>query len=182
MLRVGELCQSALPPFRCIEKVLVQADPFSDPVAKQFIGKPANLKTKTPLEQKYRQSILQAIVNGKGQEIGERSPSFAGHYLVAQWQCGPTCMMMVLVDEETGDIYGPPLCSEPCGTKTFALPMLRPGFSVSKVEFLQNSRLLKITVSERLKSIPAEKLDTYYFLWQNARWTLLQRESTAVLM
>lgn len=46
--------------------------------------------------------------------------------IVVQWGCGSPCLMMAMVDAETGDVYSLPLAmNDKSGSPSLALPWLR---------------------------------------------------------
>ena len=98
--------------------------------------------------------------------------------IVVKWGCGVPCLMMAMVDSRTGTIYDPPIASNGVGAKNFMLPLLTVGLSVSRqpgVEFRPDSRLMIVKATPR--QTERHPSYTYYFLWQDNRWTLLRRVS-----
>jgi hypothetical protein len=144
-----------------------------------FTGTPAALKLATPLEQKYADQIRDGVEKGYGvfRDGKERKgPNFAGNLVVIQWGCGAPCMRMAVVDARTGEVYCPPISFIGAGAPSFDLPLLTIGDSVPQnpeVQFRLNSKLMIV------KATPSQAgrhpSYTYYFLWQQDRWTLLQR-------
>src|SRR5437868_2812690 len=90
---------------------------FEDyPVKAIFKGQPANPVLSTPEQRLYRTRIREGAAKGRG--VGKGSwkyaedtpgPNFAGHYVVIRWGCGADCLMMAVVDAETGKVYAPPM-------------------------------------------------------------------------
>jgi hypothetical protein len=89
--------------------------------------------------------IRQGVAKGWGvfrdgkEKVG---PNFAGHYIVVQWGCGTSCVMMVIVDALTGKIYDIPLGFGREGGQRIVLPMV--GLSPAEVAFRLRSRLWKM--------------------------------------
>jgi hypothetical protein len=44
-------------------------------------------------------------------EAAKEKPSFAGHYIVAEWGCGTCCQQIALIDAKTGTVYFAPFTS-----------------------------------------------------------------------
>ncbi|MEP6539866.1 MAG: hypothetical protein ABJF23_31350 [Bryobacteraceae bacterium] len=94
--------------------------------------------------------------------------------IVIDWGCGVPCLMTAVVDAESGTVYNLPISYDGVGGRDFTRPFLNIGYTmpqVADVDFRENSRLMVI------KATPKDqpKSWTYYFLWQNNRWTLLRR-------
>lgn len=168
---------------RVVEPLKTYLPRFEDhPVKDLLTGAPVAPNPVTLLAQRYRTKIQDAIEKSKGKD-GELKPSFAGRYNLAYWECGASCMMMVLVDSYDGTIHEPPLCRGRCGTETLECPVVRPGFTLSAVEFRTDSRLLRITVNDQkplilkdsTNSVTLTLIENYYFIWQDGGWKLLQR-------
>jgi len=115
-------------------------------------------------------------VDKDGNAQGRPGPNFAGSMIVVQWSSGAPGIDMAMVDAQTGVVYYPPISFHGVGAASFDLPVLTVGLSVSRnpdIEFRLNSRLMVI------KATPTQTRQhpsyTYYFLWQDSRWTLLRR-------
>lgn len=57
----------------------------------------ANFKT-NPDAIRFRTKITEALKNAK-------NPNFAGHYLIVEWGCGPSCQCNVIIDMINGKVY-----------------------------------------------------------------------------
>ena len=68
-------------------------------VKETFSGKPAAPTLKRAKDREYRTMI---------QTEAEKGPNFAGHYTVALWGCGSSCLQGALIDEKTGEIFDLP--------------------------------------------------------------------------
>lgn len=70
---------------------------FDDfPVSEIFSGKPAPPKVVNPGDRLFRTRIREGASKG---------PNFAGHYTIAEWGCGTSCVSIAVVDAKSGDIY-----------------------------------------------------------------------------
>jgi hypothetical protein len=157
---------------------------FEDhPVKQIYEGTPAAPKIVTPAEREYRTRITQGVEKGwgvlrDGKEQNHPGPNFAGKMIVVKWGCGSPCLMMAMVDAETGDVYSLPLAmNDRSGLPTLALPWLRIGNSVGgnpEVTFRLESRLMVIRATPDYFK---ENHHSYahYFLWQNNEWHLIRR-------
>jgi hypothetical protein len=89
---------------------------FSDyPAPTAFEGKPVAPKIVTPLQRRYRTRIREGVERGWGVDRDGGSdtlgPNFAGDMIVIRWGCGAPCLMVVMVNARTGEIYNPPLAN-----------------------------------------------------------------------
>jgi hypothetical protein len=153
---------------------------FEDyPVKEASIGVIALPKLVTPMERNYSQQITDGVQNGYGvvrEGKEQKGANFAGSLIVIELGCGSPCKRMFIVNAATGDIYYPPISFSGVGTKSFDLPLLMIGNSYPEnpeVQFRLDSNLMII------KATPSEAgrhpSYTYYFLWNQSRWTLLRR-------
>ena len=109
---------------------------------------------------------------------GKEQPgsNFAGHMIVVKWGCGAPCMMMAMVDAQTGDVFSPPISFDGTGTQSLVLPLLTIGLSVGRnpdVQFRPDSSLMVIRATP--KQTQQHPSYTYYFLWHDGRWKILRR-------
>jgi hypothetical protein len=70
----------------------------------------ANFKT-NPDAIRFRTKITEALKNTK-------NPNFAGHYLVVEWGCGPSCQCNVIIDMINGNVYEGICTSESYASKS----------------------------------------------------------------
>jgi hypothetical protein len=149
---------------------------FEDyPATDRFTGKPAPPILATPEEREYRTRIRDGVSTGKGVWNGSwkdpkrtTGPNFAGHYIVIRWGCGSDCLMMAIVDAETGRVYAPPM-SEP-GTELY-VPM--DIMSDWEIDFRRDSTLLVLRNACRQART---QCGVYYFNWKDNRFILKRRK------
>jgi hypothetical protein len=67
-----------------------------DPV---FVGRPAAPALSNPFQRRFRTQIVRQ---------SKFSPNFAGHYGMADWGCGTSCVTVVIIDLESGTVYDGP--------------------------------------------------------------------------
>ncbi|MDX2151629.1 MAG: hypothetical protein SFV54_12900 [Bryobacteraceae bacterium] len=171
----------------CVASISVLAQQRSGPVPR-FEDYPATEihgaalaapKIMTPVQRKYRTRIREGVEKGwgvrqDGKEQNHPGPNFAGKMVVVQWGCGAPCLMMAVVDGETGEVFLPPLAVE----RTFTLPMLCVGNSVSsnpQITFRRDSRLMVVKATPDCSQMNHHSY-AHYFLWQDNHWKLLFRE------
>jgi hypothetical protein len=71
---------------------------FSDfPAQQNFTGIPAMPMLRTAGQRLLRTQIREAARKG---------PNFAGHYTIAEWGCGTSCVSLAVIDAETGVVFG----------------------------------------------------------------------------
>lgn len=68
-------------------------------VAERFKGRPALPKIVSPDDRYFRTMIRQGAAKG---------PNFAGHYTIAAWGCGSSCVSIALVDAKDGTLFKVP--------------------------------------------------------------------------
>jgi hypothetical protein len=69
------------------------APKFEDFPAKIYQGKIAPVKIVSPKDREFKSRL---------KELSGQKPNFAGHYTLASWGCGASCVMTVAIDAETG--------------------------------------------------------------------------------
>ncbi len=69
---------------------------FEDfPVKEVFKGKSARIRLLTSQDKEYATRL---------HEAASRAPNFAGHYILAAWGCGASCVMAAALDARTGRV------------------------------------------------------------------------------
>jgi hypothetical protein len=109
-----------------------------------FGGPPAEPQLTTAWSQQYRTRIRRGAASREGfrrgfEYVETAGPNFAGHYRVVNWGCGAGCLMMVVVDLETGTIYPPPMSTGAIGEAQVTVPNLGTGWG--DFDFRADSRL-----------------------------------------
>lgn len=61
-------------------------------------------KLTTPGQHRFRTAIRRSVAKG---------PNFAGRFTIAEWGCGTGCIQVVVVDNESGDVYESPFGTLP---------------------------------------------------------------------
>ncbi|HWE52623.1 MAG TPA: hypothetical protein VG273_22715 [Bryobacteraceae bacterium] len=119
-----------------------------------FKGKPAEPVLRTAVQKKFatqirRQSVLPA--------------NFAGHYRVADWGCGSSCVSIALIDLTTGNVYEGPFSTLGYG------PAYRYEGGSEELEYRVSSKLLIV------RGCPEDKnCGTYYYEWKGDRFNQLR--------
>lgn len=153
---------------------------FEDyPAMGVYKGPPAAPKILTPIQRRYRTRIREGVDKGwgvyqDGREQNRPGPNFAGNMIVVQWGCGAPCLMMALVDSQSGDVYLPPLAVE----RAFTLPLLCVGNSVSsnpRISFRKDSRLMIVEATPDCSQMKHHSY-AHYFLWDGDHWTTLYKK------
>jgi hypothetical protein len=144
------------------------------PVAEFFKGTPAAPILATPEERRYRTRIREGVSLGRGVWTGswkdakeKPGPNFAGHYFVIRWGCGSDCLMMALVDAETGKVYPPPMSG--VGTELY-VPM--DIMSEREVDFRLDSSLMILRNACREAR---RECGVYCFNWKGNHFDLVKR-------
>jgi len=93
-------------------------------------------------------------------DAAAKGANFAGHYTIAQWDCGSNCTSLVIVDEVSGKLFSPPF-------KVLTTPQVEgteddPAHEFKGPVFQLKSRLLIIDGCPEDK-----KCATYYYEWKD---------------
>ncbi len=123
-------------------------------VAERYNGPPATPVLRSAQQRKFRAQILKAA---------KQPADFAGHYKIADWGCGSSCVSIAVIDLKTGSVYDGPFSILGYGS-----PQSYEGGD-DWLEFHVSSRLLVA------RGCPEDKnCGTYYFEWQDAGFRLLR--------
>jgi hypothetical protein len=95
----------------------------------------------------------------------QRGPNFAGHYFVIRWGCGSDCLMMAVVDAETGKVYPSPIPG--VGTELFVSMDI---MSDREIDFRLDSSLM--ILRNACRGARAE-CGVYYFNWKDNHFDLV---------
>ncbi len=72
------------------------APPFSQFAApRERVTRPAKVKLTDAKDRQYATRL---------REFGSRPPNFAGHFVLASWGCGASCVMGAAINAQTGEI------------------------------------------------------------------------------
>lgn len=124
--------------------------------------------------------ISESIPKRDAKNIGEsysyaQGPNFSGRFVIIDWACGSPCKTMAIVDAKDGNVFFPPITyHDGLQARSFFLPFLTYPGDVSQnpeIQFRLDSRLIIIKCNDGAEERPY----TYYFLWDNNRWTLLRK-------
>jgi len=148
---------------------------FEDyPATRTFKGKPAEPILGTPEQRRYRTRIRDGAMKGSDvwsgswrNPITNGGPNFAGHYFVIRWGCGSQCVMMAIVDAETGNVYEPPLAEK--GFLHVPLDHL----SEMEVDLRLDSNLIVLRNACR-DFKDRTSCGVYYFDWNGNRFALVK--------
>ena len=130
------------------------------PSRETFSGRPASPILKRPKDQEYRTRI---------RTEAEKGPNFAGHYRVALWGCGSSCLQGALVDEKTGEVLDLPFTYIGWGPGKYA-----DGADelAEQVSFKKDSRLF---VFRGCPEEGTERCGAYYYEWTGSRLKLIAK-------
>lgn len=125
------------------------------PVARAWHGKVAPTVLQSEQDHRFATRL---------RELSGKRPNFAGHYAFSSWGCGAACTMAVAVDVETGDTVWLPftVC---CWNAEVRQP----------VEYRPDSKLVIVRGSRNETGN-----GTYYYLFDQHRFTLLRGEEQAL--
>lgn len=120
-------------------------------VSNVFQGTPARPQIIEKSHLEFRTAITEAAAKGA---------NFAGHYTVAQWDCGSDCTSLVIIDETDGKLFSPPF-------KVLTTPQVQgtdddPAHEFKGAVFQLKSRLLIVDGCPEDK-----KCATYYYEWKD---------------
>jgi hypothetical protein len=128
---------------------------FADyPAGEKFTGKPVAPVLASAEARRYRTMIRQDAAAG---------PNFAGHYTIAQWGCGSTCIGFAIVNAKTGAVHFHP---------TISRAMQVPYQTDSVLQFHLDSRLLVIA-GETEGPQGQSSTGKFYYEWKDDRFALI---------
>jgi hypothetical protein len=119
------------------------------PVAGTFSGAPKAVRLVSRNDRKFATRL---------REAGRQKPNFAGHYALASWGCGASCLMVAAIDARTGNVTWLPFT-----VCCWATDVREP------VEFRLHSRLL-IVQGSRDESGGGD----YYYALDNGKFVLVK--------
>jgi hypothetical protein len=149
---------------------------FEDyPVTVRFTGTPAAPILVSREQRMFRTRIQNAALKGEGvfKDSDSKFPltkpgaNFAGKYVAVAWGCGSQCVMMAIVDLETGKVYDSPLAEQ--GTLSSHLDNL----SDMEIGYRRDSSLMILRNACR-DFKDRRSCGTYYFNWKNNRFGLVK--------
>jgi hypothetical protein len=148
---------------------------FEDfPVSQSFKGTPATPTFQTAEQQQYRTRIREGVLMGRGVWTGtwkdakeRKGPNFAGHYFVIRWGCGSDCLMMAIVDAETGKVSASPI---PGGGSELFVSM--DIMSDREIDFRLNSSLM---IFRNACRGARTECGVYYFNWKDNHFDLVKK-------
>ncbi len=123
-----------------------------------FKGNPAPPVLATKDHRLYRTMIRQGAAKGA---------NFAGHYTVAEWGCGSSCVSLVVVDAMTGHVYDPPFRVLTMDSATNPRNYHGPVYQLK-------SRLF---IADGCPDEDEKRCGTSYYEWKDNRLRLLRFDS-----
>jgi len=130
---------------------------FADyPASEKLTGTPAPPIVSSGEARRYRTVIQRDAAAG---------PNFAGHYTIAAWGCGSTCVGFAVVDARTGIVYLHPEVSR---------AMQVPYQVESVLQYRLDSRLLVIA-GETEGPPGKDSVGRFYYEWKGDRFSLIAR-------
>jgi hypothetical protein len=149
-----------------IAQVLAQDKPlpkFEDfKVTEVFKGPLAAPNLRTPGQRMFRTRIREGAKGG---------PNFAGHYAIAEWGCGSSCISIAVVDEKTGAVYDGPFVILGY-IPVHVYPDVPTVDSIDQlgVKFKLDSRLLIVRGCAE-----DEDCASFYYEWTGSKFELLRK-------
>jgi hypothetical protein len=115
-------------------------------VKTKYKSKPAKVDLKSHPRAKMFRSVLR--------NAASRGPNFAGHYAIAQWGCGTSCIEFAVIDLKTGKVF------------------INPEPATSDLVFDIDSRLLVVNPIDsstyKLSEHLPDYLMTRYLIWEGS--------------
>lgn len=144
------------------------------PVTEFFNSIPAATILATARQRRFRTWIREGVSKGSGvwsgswkDPIRSPGPNFAGHYYVIRWGCGSDCLMMAVVDAQSGNVYDPPMSAP---GEELHVPMDPSGDH--EIDFQIESSLM---VLRNACKGERRECGVYYFNWNNDHFALIRR-------
>ena len=135
------------------------------PVADVFTGTPAQPKLLRRGDKLFRTMIREGAAKG---------PNFAGHYTIAEWGCGTSCVSIAVIDAKTGDVY-----SGPFGILGYSSNMKYADVSEAKFEPLSYNVYSRLLI---VRGCPEdENCGSFFYEWRTPRFRLIRKFSALPL-
>ncbi len=142
------------------------------PVKEVFTGQAKQPILTSVVQRAFRSRIRNGVSKGEGVWNGSwdnptltAKPNFAGHYFVIRWGCGSNCLMMAIVDAETGKVFNPPLNIGELGLQMDLM-------SKQEIDFEPTSSLM---ILRNACKAGRSECGIYYFNWETDRFRLVKR-------
>ena len=153
---VTSATSTARPQAMVTQPVGIRYEDF--PAGKPFAGKSAPVKLTTRRARMFRTEL---------REQASKGPDFAGHYTIAAWGCGASCVQFAIVDNMTGSVYFPSFyVAIGVGSTEDYEHIPEP------LQYKLESKLLMVTGNLN----EAEKGGVYYYKWDNNRLNLVKHD------
>ena len=124
-----------------------------------FNAKPAPPKLVRPGDRLFRTRIREGASKG---------PNFAGHYTIAEWGCGTSCVSIAVVDAKSGNIY-----SGPFGILGYGGVLRYADVSEEQYEPLSYKLKSRLFV---VRGCPEdENCATYFYEWKGSQFELIRK-------
>jgi hypothetical protein len=133
---------------------------FEDyPLSEIFNEKPSPPKLLRPGERLFRTRIREGAAKG---------PNFAGHYSIAEWGCGSSCVSIAVVDAKTGHVYWGPFAILGYGGVLKYADVSQDDYQ--PLSYKLNSRLFVV------RGCPEdENCASYFYEWRRSTFRLLRK-------
>jgi len=123
-----------------------------------FHGQPASPQIVEKKHLTFRTAITDAARKG---------PNFAGHYTVAEWDCGADCISLAVVDEPTGKVFSAPF-------DTLTTPFAEGTADEPAHEFQGAVYQLKSRLFIADGCPEDKRCATYYYEWKDEKFKMLR--------
>ena len=141
--------------------------PFGDfPAPRTFHGVPATPTLRTAGQRLFRTRIREAARKG---------PNFAGHYTIAEWGCGTSCVSVAVVDAETGAVYEGPFGQLPTAVLSYGEALrydrdAKGEYLYEELSYRLDSRLLIARGCPNYANCAA-----YFYEWTGSQFKFLRK-------
>jgi hypothetical protein len=153
--------------------VIAQADAQDKPLPKfedfkvteVFKGAPAKPILQSSGDRMFRTRIREGAARG---------PNFAGHFTIAVWGCGSSCVSFALVDAKTGEVFHAPFGILE-SVSMLGYDDIRPDAKhadVMGLKYQQDSRLL---IARGCPDEKDEDCASFYYEWTGTQFKLLRK-------
>jgi len=140
---------------------------FDDfPAPAPFHGVPGSPVLRTAGQRLFRTRIREAAKQG---------PNFAGHYTIAEWGCGSSCVSVAVIDAETGVVHEGPFGTLPYAILFYGKALrydrnAQGEYQYDELSYSLNSRLLIA------RGCPNDlNCAAYFYEWTGTQFKLLRK-------
>jgi hypothetical protein len=121
------------------------------------------------------QTAGQRLFRTRIREASKKGSNFAGHYTIAEWGCGTSCVSIAIIDAKTGIIYDGPFGKLPFAVLSYGRALQYDRDAKGKYLYDELSYKLSSRLMVARGCPNEENCATYFYEWTGSEFKLLQK-------